>query len=114
MADLEFSYEFQGRLYRCTAERVGPSWANALQVCRYGANGECVDQTTWACHPEFPDFEELQALSAEGLCRLVRQSMNTEVFDRQMQIAHEAGLRRLNFRISLHLDNFIADVQRNS
>ena len=71
----EHSISIEGFPLTALAARRDRSWGHAIDVSVVEANGSIRGNMVFACHPEFPGFDEFQAMSTEALIDIVRQRL---------------------------------------
>jgi hypothetical protein len=92
-------YEFVGRTYRCIAIRRDLYWGHGLKITRHDDAGAVLDILYAVCHPEWDDFDEMQALSTSELVEVAREMLEVGDKERRLQSCREVGLR-LGFTLS--------------
>ena len=95
----EFSYEFDGRTYRCVALRHDRHWGQGLKITRHDETDAIPDIIYAVCHPEWGDFEQMQALSTSELVEIAREKLAVGCMEEDLQSCREVGLR-LGFTFS--------------
>jgi hypothetical protein len=71
----EFTFEASG--YRCVAVRSDRPWGHGLKVNIFCDQGRLLNVISFACHPEFPEYEILQAKNTEQLVELAASQLRT-------------------------------------
>ena len=99
----EDSIRIEGFPLTAMARRSDRYWGHALDVRLVGTDGAVRGQMVFACHPEFPGFDECQAMGTEELVDLVR--LRVEAALAESFSAFELGLT-VHFRINSPTDEF--------
>ena len=95
----EFSFDAGG--YRCVAVRSDRPWGHGLDVKLLDGTGNLLNAVSFACHPEFPDFEILQTMSSEQLVELAASQLNTGELEKDLLQVRSVGLELLlRFKVS--------------
>jgi hypothetical protein len=76
---VEHSIGIEGYPLTALAKRVDRSWGHAIEVSVVEANGSALGKLVFACHPEFPGFDEWQAMPTEALIDVVRKRLSAAV-----------------------------------
>src|SRR5687768_13277484 len=96
----EFSYIIGETAHRCRFVRADRPWGHAIDVQILGEDGEPLNRVVFACHPEHPAYDELQAKSTAELAQLAAQQMGTGRYEEALAQARQAGAVLL-FRFSI-------------
>jgi hypothetical protein len=95
----EFAFDAGG--YRCVGVRSDHAWGHGLKVNIFCEEGRLLNVIGFACHPEFPDYESLQAMDTEQLVALAAHHLNTGQLEDSLVEVREVGLKLLvNFRVA--------------
>jgi hypothetical protein len=84
---------FEAGGYRCVAVRSDTPWGHGLKVNIHGYDGLLLNVITFACHPEFPSFEILQAMNTQQLVELAIDQLNTGELESPLSEVREAKLQ---------------------
>ncbi len=87
----EFTFEAGGR--RCIAVRSDRAWGNGLKVNIVGDEDQVVNVITFACYPELPGYEILQAMNTEQLVGLAASQLSTAELDNDLVEARKVNLQ---------------------
>ena len=79
--DVEHSIGIEGYPLTALAKRVDRSWGHAIEASVVEANGSVRGKLVFACHPEFPGFDEWQAMPTEALIEVVRKRLAAAVVE---------------------------------
>ena len=81
--------------YRCVAVRSDHSWGHGLKVNVHNNDGLLLNVVTFACHPEFPAFEILQAMNTQQLVELAASRLNSGEIEDSLLEARAVNLHLL-------------------
>ncbi|MGO1077974.1 hypothetical protein [Inquilinus sp. CA228] len=87
----EFSYTIDGTRRRCRFARADRPWGHAIDVEILGDDGEPLNHVVFACHPEHPAYDELQAKNTAELTGLAAAQMETGRYEEALAQARQAG-----------------------
>jgi hypothetical protein len=107
MSDGHF-IQIRGCSLAVLAKRSDRPWGHAIEVEVHEADATICGTILYACHPEFRNFDEFQALSTDALIALVRQRLTSEVVAESCS-AFGRGIR-IGFRLNAPDDEW--DAQR--
>ena len=95
----EFAFDAGG--YRCVGVRSDHAWGHGLKVNIFCEEGRPLNVITFACHPEFPDYETLQAMDTEQLVVLAAHQLNTGELEDSLVKVRDVGLQLyVNFKVA--------------
>jgi hypothetical protein len=86
---------FEAGGYRCVAVRSDHSWGHGLKVNVHNHDGLLLNVITFACHPEFPSFEILQAMNTQQLVELAANQLNTGELEDSLVKVRQAEIELL-------------------
>ena len=75
------SHVFAVAGYRAIARRHDRQWGHAIDVEVQHSNGTVLGVVTYACSPEFEEFDHFQALETEQLISVVTERLQIEIED---------------------------------
>ncbi|KGM34243.1 hypothetical protein [Inquilinus limosus] len=87
----DFSYAIAGANRRCRFVRADRPWGHAIDVQILAEDGELLNRVVFACHPEHPAYDELQAKSTTELARLAAAQLGTGRHEDALAQAREAS-----------------------
>jgi hypothetical protein len=88
----EFSYTVGGTSRRCRFARSDRHWGHAIDVQILGEDGEPLNRVVFACHPEYPAYDELQEKSTTELAGLAAAQLGTGRHEGALAQARQSGL----------------------
>jgi hypothetical protein len=97
---MQSQFTFDAGGYRCVAVRSDVPWGHGLKVNIHSHDGLLLNVVKFACHPEFPSFEILQAMNTQQLVELAANELSTPELKRSLLEVREAKLQLfVNFKI---------------
>jgi hypothetical protein len=91
-------FSFKVGEYRCVAVRSDRPWGNGLRVDMFGADGQLSNIVMFACHPEFPGFDTLQAMGTEQLVERAAAQLRTGGLEASLSEARISKLGTIHVR----------------
>jgi hypothetical protein len=75
------STDTEGRIegdgYYALWHRNDRTWGHAMDVKLFDLGGECIGGISFACHPEFADYERYQSMNTEELVKIMSERLRT-------------------------------------
>lgn len=89
---MQDEFVFEAGEYHCVAVRSDRPWGNGLSVEMFGADGQLLNIVIFACHPEFPGFDVLQAMGTEQMVERAAAQLRTGALEHSLSEARRSKL----------------------
>jgi hypothetical protein len=104
MLEQAFTYTARGEVRRVIARRKDRPWGHALDLEIFDGDGRPLNRVSFACHPEFQDFESFQAKTTEELMSAVIERLRSGEHESLLSKARTGNLH-LFFRFNGSSEN---------
>src|SRR5262245_28281336 len=88
----QFTYFSAGEVRVAKAWRNDRSWGPAIDVEISDLDGRVLNRVTFACHPEFSEFDVFRAKATEELLAIARERLESGRYEAALSSARTDGL----------------------
>lgn len=98
---MQDEFVFEAGEYHCVAVRSDRPWGNGLKVKIFGTDGQLLNVVLFACHPEFPGYDVLQAMGTEQMVERAAALLRTDELNHGLSLARKGNLGTLYVNLRL-------------
>jgi hypothetical protein len=85
-----FEYSFEGVRWVGIAWRADRPWGHALEIEIRDEEGSLLNTILFACHPEHPDFDQMQAKDTKELIRIAKERFSSGADEEALRMARKS------------------------
>lgn len=90
-----FDYIVDGTTFEAVAEESSRTWGKGVRIRIFDSEGNLRDGLTFACHPEFDDFEEFQNKTADERLTIAIDILNSGIYTASLEESRSMGTQTL-------------------